>query len=61
MDNDYKDACQRESEEMEKVEKNARRHIKSLQNSLKEKLKNGSYPEQSSLIVSMHQSQQQRI
>ena len=61
MDTDYKEACLREAEEMERVEKRARRHIKSLQNSLKEKMKNGSYPEQASLIVSMHCSNQQKI
>lgn len=45
MDQDYKEAEKREQVEMEKIEKRARRHIKSLQNSLKEKMKNGSYPE----------------
>ena len=46
---------------MEKIEKEARRHNKTLQNSLKEKMKNGTYPEQASLIVSMHCSNQQKI
>ena len=46
---------------MEIVEKQARRHIKGLNNSLKEKMKNGTYPEQASLIVSMHCSNQQKI
>ena len=43
---------------MEKDEKHARRHMKTLINSQKEKMKNGSYPEQASLIVSMHCSNQ---
>lgn len=61
MDKDYEEACAREAAEMELVEKRARRHIKSLQNSLKEKVKNGSFPEQASLIVSMHVSNQQKV
>ena len=54
MDTDYREACNRETEEMEKVEKRAQRHVKSLKESLAEKMKNGTYPEQASLIVSMH-------
>lgn len=47
--------------EVEKVEKRARRHMRSLQNSLKEKIKNGGCDEQANLIVSMHMSNQQKI
>lgn len=54
MDADYRLACEREAEQMQKDEQKARKHIKTLQSSLKEKMKNGTYPEESSLIVSMH-------
>ncbi len=59
MDADYKASCDREAQEMEAVERKARKHIKTLQNSLKDKMKNGSYNEEASLIVSMHCSNQQ--
>ena len=58
MDADYRAACEREAEEMQKVEQKARKHIKTLQNSLKEKMNSGSYTEEASLIVSMHCSAQ---
>ena len=58
MDKDYAENCAVLEEAMERDERQARRHIKSLQNSLKEKMKNGTYPEQASLIVSMHVSNQ---
>jgi hypothetical protein len=61
MDVDRKEVVAQLAEEMERDERRARRHIKSLQNSLKEKMKNGTYPEQASLIVSMHVSKQQKI
>jgi len=60
MDADYRAACEREAEQMQKDESKARKHIKTLQNSLKEKMKNGTYPEEASLIVSMHCSNQQK-
>lgn len=56
MDTDYKVACEEAARVMEKTEKEATRHKKSIQNSQKEKMKNGTYPEQASLIVSMHVS-----
>mmetsp|Transcript_44280 Transcript_44280/g.58760 ORF Transcript_44280/g.58760 Transcript_44280/m.58760 type:complete len:126 (-) Transcript_44280:114-491(-) len=61
MDNDYKAACEREAEEMQRVELKARKHIKQLQTSLKEKMQSGSYPEEASLIVSMHSAAQQKL
>ena len=54
MDKDYKNFCEREEAIMAQEEKHARRHMKTLVNSQKEKMKNGSYPEQARLIVSMH-------
>ena len=56
MDADYKQACVEANLEMEQVEKKANRHKVSIKNSQKEKMKNGTYPEQASLIVSMHVS-----
>ena len=58
MDTDYKDACQRDAAQMETDEKQARKFIKGLHNMHKEKIKNGTYSEQASLIVSMHCSNQ---
>jgi len=46
---------------MQKVEREARRHMATLKSSFKEKIKNGSYPEEANLIVSMHASQQQKL
>ena len=61
LDAEYKAACEREAEEMQKVEQKARKHMATLKSSLKEKMKNGSYPEEASVIVSMHASNQQKL
>ena len=58
MDQDYKEACARDAAQMEKDEKTARKFIKGVHNMAKEKIKNGTYPEQASLVVSIHCSNQ---
>ena len=56
IDRDYAESCQQAAREMELIEKKAKNHKKSIKDSQKEKMKNGTYPEQASLIVSMHVS-----
>ena len=61
MKQDYDEAKERDEQEMKRVEERAKRQIKFLQDSLKDKMKNGDYPETASLIVSMHVSNQQKV
>ena len=61
MDTDYEKACKVASNEMEKVEIAARKFKKNQQNWLKEIMKNGTYPEQASLVVSIHCSDSQKV
>ena len=61
MDRDYNNFLAKEATIMATEERHARRHMKTLNESQADKMKNGTYQEQASLITSMHMSNQQKI